>query len=270
MHCAFSTNVARVDEKTGPFPGFSHEAAVQLYETFLLGQATMPPNLDHQPQASSETQDGYMYEVFLSYPHGKRDRDIAKWVQEIFYEYFSLCIDNSSLGRGVRIHLDTKDIKPGAKWKAVLKEALARTKILIPILSINYFRSFYCRAELAVFLHRERQLGYWHKGNEKSLIVPVHLWGIVETFPEVIREYQYLDCEKYGNVREGSELHEMFKNYLKNEVLKLAETIKSAPDWNPAWCKKEWLDDPINNAEASRVLWPPNEDYDLPASMGSF
>lgn len=213
-----------------------------------------------------DQKNGYQYDVFISYPHGEGDEEVSDWVQGVFYKYFKHCLTNSILGRKVEVHLDTEAIQPGAKWDNLLGDALARTKVLVPIFSINYFGSMYCRAEFAVFLHREKELGYWERGKQGSLIVPVHLWGIEDTFPEIAKKYQYLQCKKYSHVREDSPLYGEFKSYLEPKILTLAETVNAAPEWNPAWCEKEWLDDPINAAEASRVLWPPKE---VPYSLRS-
>lgn len=210
---------------------------------------------------------GYKYDVFISYPHGKSDGDIATWVREIFYKHFELCLKNSAIGRDVEIHLDTEVIKPGDKWQPRLNDALARSRILVPILSINYFNSFYCRAEFAVMLHREKELGYWNGEHESSLIVPVHLWGVRDTFPKIVREYQLLDCQDYSCVLEGSALHMEFKERVKQWMPDLSERIKSAPKWDSAWRQREWVDDPIEQSEQSRLLWPPNAVFSL-ESMG--
>lgn len=205
----------------------------------------------------------YKFDVFISYPHGKDDEDIATWVQKIFYKHFKLCLKNSRVGRTVDIHLDTEVIKPGDKWEPKLKDALVRSRILVPILSINYFSSRYCRAEFAVMLHRERKLGYWNGHNENSLIIPVHLWGEPDTFPEIVRKYQREDYRDYSCVFEGSAPHMEFKERVKEWVLDLSQRIRSAPKWDCAWCQKDWVDDPIEQSEQSRELWPPNEIYRL-------
>jgi hypothetical protein len=156
------------------------------------------------------------------------------------------------------VYIDVKVNQPGDKWEQKLKDALAHTKILIPVWSINYFRSKYCRAELAVMLHRERELGYWNREQLGSLIVPIQLWD-GKKYPAVARMYHQLLCSDYSSVRKDTEPWDRLMLMIRQWVPDLARRIDSAPDWDSLWLTKEWLDDPIEKAEQEKTLWPPEE-----------
>ena len=197
--------------------------------------------------------EGYTYDVFISYHRG--DKKIARWVEDIFLPNFRFYLKEYS-GRSVNVYFDRENINPGDIWESGLKFALAQTKILVPIWSISYFLSTYCRAEFAVILHREKELGYDQKG---GLIVPVWVWGEFDFYPETVQKYQYLKCVKYSTLREDSPRLEKFEDRIKKWIPNLVTKIDSVPDCNPAWSEVEWFDDPIKRVEASKVLWPPRE-----------
>ena len=208
----------------------------------------------------------YNYDVFISYHRG--EKKIARWVEHIFLSHFKFCL-KESLGRNAKVYFDKEEINPGDIWESQLKIALAHTKILVPIWSISYFLSAYCRKEFAVMLHRQEELGYWGDDQKGGLIVLVWVWGKFDLYPEIAQKFQYLECQKYSNLREDSPRLEKFEDDIQQWVPSLAQKIDSVPDCNPEWSQPQWFDDPIKEAEASKTLWPPKEKalYEIP-SMG--
>ncbi|NBC33652.1 MAG: SUMF1/EgtB/PvdO family nonheme iron enzyme [Alphaproteobacteria bacterium] len=71
-------------------------------------------------------------------------------------------------GRPIGIFQDRTDIAWGEHWPSRLEQALAETKLLIPVLSPGFFASRACRDELQTFLRHEAQLG------RQDLILPVY------------------------------------------------------------------------------------------------
>lgn len=199
---------------------------------------------------------GYSYDVFISYPHGATK--MAMWVEHIFLSHFTDCL-TESVGRTARVYFDKHYINPGDKWEWQFKTALAETRILVPIWSIKYFLSLYCRAELAVMLHRQERLGYGQTG---GLIVPVRIWGSNSNrFPEIAQQIEPLECGSYGNLRTDSDSSQLqrFEDHIAQWVPNLAAKIDSVPFCDPEWNQSQWLDDPINRIEETKILWPPKE-----------
>jgi hypothetical protein len=208
-----------------------------------------------------EEERGYKYDVFISYPHEPLHR---KWVEEIFWDLFNVCLTNSTLGRRPQLFIDTM-IEPGDMWRATLREALARSRILVPIWSINYFDSEYCREECAIMLSRAERLGYSKQKEKGSLIVPIRFMDH-EGYPAIANDFQQVDLREFSSIREknGAKM-ETLHGRLDKWVNGVAKKIVAAPPWNPIWLTDEWLTEPVERFEGSKTLWPPNKIIHLEA-----
>src|SRR5688572_9855416 len=98
----------------------------------------------------------YQFDVFISYPHHPIHEE---WVRDIFLDIFRLHLENA-LGWSPNLFYDRDGgIAYGDEWPAQLKISLAKSKVIIPIWSVQYFLSPWCRAECAVIRDRELKLG---------------------------------------------------------------------------------------------------------------
>jgi F-box protein 11 len=66
------------------------------------------------------------------------------------------------------IFQDRSDIQWGQNWKKRIEESLNEITFLIPIITPSFLKSDACRAELQVFLEREKNL------NRDDLILPLY------------------------------------------------------------------------------------------------
>src|SRR6185369_16891281 len=114
----------------------------------------------------------YEFDLFLSYSH---EGFSSQWVHNIFYDILEHRL-TQALGRHPLIFLDRNGILSGDDWQRRIKNSLVSSKLLVPIWTINYFHSQWCRAECAVFCHREQQLRYRSIDNPSGLIHPVKLY----------------------------------------------------------------------------------------------
>ena len=73
------------------------------------------------------------------------------------------------LGRAAQVELfqDTADIHSGAMWEQKIRDQMARSSFLIPILTPDFFQSAWCCKEVEIFQEREAVLG------RGSLIFPI-------------------------------------------------------------------------------------------------
>src|SRR5215213_2440942 len=113
----------------------------------------------------------YAYDIFISYPHEEKHR---MWVNDIFLEQFSFFL-NQAMPVEPKIYVDREWNTPGITWSLMIKNALARSKVLIPIWSPTYFRQPWCRAECAIMHYREEQLQFRNLHNPHGLILPIKL-----------------------------------------------------------------------------------------------
>ncbi len=130
--------------------------------------------------------------AFMSYAHiDDDDGRLSEFREKLSAQTRKL------IGESFPIFQDCEDIKWGQEWEARIDESLAEVTFFIPIITPSFFRSKYCRDELARFLEREERLGL-------KLILPVyyietHLIenGSARSADELaqnISSRQYADC----------------------------------------------------------------------------
>ena len=110
----------------------------------------------------------YEHDIFISYR--RMNEDWIKWTRENFIRPLRSLLQ-PGLG-SVKIFVDNQ-IETGASWPAYLARALARSRLLIPVLSRDYFNSDWCRLELALMHHREGLVNFRTPANSEVLILPV-------------------------------------------------------------------------------------------------
>lgn len=71
-------------------------------------------------------------------------------------------------GEPFNIFQDRQDIAWGQQWQERLDSSLAAVTFLLPIITPAFFKSTACRAELELFMKREKELG------RGDLILPVY------------------------------------------------------------------------------------------------
>ncbi len=194
----------------------------------------------------------YYYDVFLSYLH---EKPCGTWVAQHFLPYFQHQLGNG-LARQAEIFIDRTGIHSGQKWPAQLKQALAHSRCLVGIWQPLYFRSEWCRAECAVMLHRESQLGLGTTENSDGLIVGVKVNDGIH-FPQFAKDSQYADMEQFFFDEYGFTQSPLYIDFQKR-VLELAgdvaRIVNNAPAWSQEWRTAAWLDDVI---AGMRVPSPP-------------
>lgn len=92
----------------------------------------------------SGTATGGDYDVFLSF----RGPDTRKTFTDCLYVF--MC------ERGIRVYLDSKELRPGEKISEILR-AVKSSQIFIPVFSKDYASSEWCLEELACMVKSTRQ-----------------------------------------------------------------------------------------------------------------
>jgi hypothetical protein len=81
---------------------------------------------------------------------------------------------------------DATSIETGEIWTTELTAAVARTRVAVPLYSMNYFTRPWCGKEYEIFRRRRRTAG-------QSGVVPV-LWVKCTTLPDGVEQVQYRDA----------------------------------------------------------------------------
>lgn len=188
----------------------------------------------------------FVYSVVLSY---RNDKFFADWVHNTLYDTLVPLLKNELNKGEVRIFMDKEEIKSGDDWSNRIKRALVRSRCMIPVFIPDYFHREWCIRELAVMLHRQKELGYNTAANPSGLILPIHLHD-GEHYPSIAKKIQGKDFKKYFRPNVAGELQNEFFSEMLDWAKTIAIKIKNAPEWDDDWLNPEWIDIPYEKLKA--------------------
>ena len=173
----------------------------------------------------------YTYDVFVSYRH---KQPVMDWVKNHFFPLLEQWLPNGlPIEHEPRIFVDWDEIETGSAWPAKLRQALSRSRCILPIWSPDYFRSAWCLAEWKTMMERERLLGLRTEERPDGLIFPV-VYFDGEHFPQEARQVQSRDLSKWNTpypvFRDTADYVE-FDRQVQMLVNELAGMIRRAPEW---------------------------------------
>jgi hypothetical protein len=174
----------------------------------------------------------YEHDVFISYR--RSDDDWVRWTRENFVRALASLL-RPGVGK-IKIFLDGQ-IETGTSWPQRLALSHARSKLLVPVLSRDYFQSTWCRVELALMREREKKNNFRTAMNPCGLIFPVVI-DDGECFPAEIQEIEGLAFHEFANpfIRSDSPKQEALAGILKTTVCPAIENaLKTVPKYNEAW-----------------------------------
>lgn len=201
----------------------------------------------------------YRYEIFLNY---KRGDSTQGWVHNIFYPILSRVIDRE-LARRDAIFWDSKDIANGAALDKVLKDAVARSKCMISVLTMPYFfESTWCPKEFSAMLFREETLKIRDEHPFTGLIFPIIFVNpaandivsktriyryvklrnlIFNITPLELNKRYFRECKEDMVPGDYSALETIITDWVTNSVL---PRVDDAPVWDQKWFTDEYLEQP--------------------------
>ncbi|RSM82730.1 hypothetical protein DL991_05025 [Amycolatopsis sp. WAC 01375] len=170
----------------------------------------------------------YEYDVFISYRRG--GGDAPDWVRNHFLPRLRRLFDDN-VDYDVKIFLEDS-VPVGGKWPQEIRDALQRTRILIPVCSPKYFLDEWCLAEWHTMAKREEIVA-----KAGRLIYPV-IFSDSEYYPGYAHE------RRMRSFRNWNKPHPQYQNTLEyldfdreveRMVEELVEIIAQAPPWCPEW-----------------------------------
>ncbi len=176
----------------------------------------------------------YEHHIFVSYR--RSDEDWIRWTHNNFVRALKALL-RPCLGN-VKIYID-ECIETGAFWPHHLALNLARSRLMVPILSRDYFQSQWCRLELALMYHREQITNFRTLKNPNGLIIPVVI-DDGECFPKEIQAMQWEPLHKFANpfIRIDSPKQEQLAEVIKSKICPTIEkALTNTPPFDPSWEK---------------------------------
>lgn len=174
----------------------------------------------------------YEYDVFLSY---RRYGEWPEWVSQKFMPLFKHYL-GEELGCIPKIFFDVESIETGISWPARIQNSLARSRVIVPLFSKQYFSSEWCRHELAHMLARENKCGFATRECPEGLIIPAKIHD-GKDFPFIIKNIQCLSLEHCSNVRvaKGSPREEELSCLIEKWMPDIVSAIERAPEYDKSW-----------------------------------
>ena len=187
----------------------------------------------------------YEKHIFVSYAHGKL---WTPWVRDRFVPGLEGALEMET--GHLEVFVDDQ-IQTGARWDKVLRRKVARSKLMLSLMSAEYFRREWCRREMSLMLEREKALGFVPHAENYGLLIPVRL-GDGDCFPDLIGGVQHHDFGDFADpyLPAGSERASLFFQNLK----RLAKTIAQTLPRVPPDCSETWED--LNGDEFFPLLEP--------------
>jgi hypothetical protein len=137
---------------------------------------------------------GYRHDVFLSY---SRAQSWPVFVNNHFRPVFDHWM-TSELGAEVRVFQDVHIIQVGQQWPREIARGLSESRVMVALLSRNYFQSEWCRRELAAMLARAEWLR--NRNLDDNVIFPLAMHDChIQDLPEVVRSLQILSLHRYAD-----------------------------------------------------------------------
>ncbi|PPK64831.1 toll/interleukin-1 receptor domain-containing protein [Actinokineospora auranticolor] len=175
---------------------------------------------------------GYQFDVFISY---SRKGTAQRWLLNHFYERLVDCLADQ-IAPAPAVYID-RSMSRGVHWPSNLRQALQRSKIIVPIYTPPYFQSPWCMAEWRSMRERERVLGLASADVPQGLILPI-LFSDSDNFPMEARDRSWVDFKavanpdpSYQTSRGFADFHQMVVGF----ATELAKLLPQVPEWQPDW-----------------------------------
>lgn len=158
----------------------------------------------------------------------------VRWTRENFVRALTSLL-RVRLG-SIKVFLD-ETIENGASWPNHLAMSLSRSRIMVAILSRDYFQSDWCRLELALMHHREKTGNLRTAENPWGLIIPVTI-DDGNCFPPEVQSMQGEQLHSFANpfMRPNSQKQEDLAEVLRCKLCpSIEQALAMTPAFDPAW-----------------------------------
>lgn len=150
--------------------------------------------------------EAYDFDVFLSY---RRRGPALDWVNNHFFPKLRGWLEQYWPDPDARPRIAKDDeMETGSRWPVSLREMHGGSKVMVAVLSQEYFRSAWCLAEWEAMRLREKKLGMKTKG----LIYPVLFCGDPSDLP---RDAANRQCVDFSAMNTPDEIFRKHASYVE-------------------------------------------------------
>lgn len=138
----------------------------------------------------------FEHSCFISY-RGSKDAMTQQFITELV-EAINLC--TAQLLGGQTAYFDKARLQGGDRYNAALSTAMVKSYCMVAVLSPGYIGSDFCHREYFGMLRIEdmRRNGIGKPAENRSLVIPLHVWGPEEDLPKEILNNVHLIRMPYG------------------------------------------------------------------------
>ena len=165
----------------------------------------------------------YSNDIFISY---RRETNAwTPWARDTFKRPLESWLQRE-LGQPANIFID-EQIPIGTNYVDHLATSLARSKVMIPLLSRDYFSSDWCVHELDLMIARS-------KGNDLIVPILVHDGDVI---PDTVNQLMHADFKAYANpvLFGDAPLHKKFWDEIGKIAPRIRKAIEAAPSFDNRW-----------------------------------
>jgi hypothetical protein len=180
---------------------------------------------------------------FTSYANREDDQDhVAEFHEQLEHEL------RIKRGRNLTStgFLDRHSLQLGLTWREPMVEAIRSTRLLVALITADYFESEWCRREWAVMMERARRAGR-SPGDEPVAILPLFWVKPRGALPQDLASMQYNSPALFG----GSKAPDNLIDLLREDREKAAAFIRRLAD---TMIKAADRDLPVLDADAVRDI----------------
>ncbi len=134
---------------------------------------------------------GYKYDLFISY---KNQPGLVGWIADHFQPMLQRRLE-FELPHQPTIFRDKVSIEAGDEWDPAIREALAKSRLMVAVLTPQYFTSPWCVAEWSAMEAREKLL----KDARNKLLIPVK-FSNGDSFPGSATQRQFTVTTEFLDV----------------------------------------------------------------------
>ncbi|WP_432165577.1 TIR domain-containing protein [Streptomyces sp. bgisy031] len=166
---------------------------------------------------------------FTSYANREDDQDhVAEFHEQLEQEL------RIKRGRNVTStgFLDRRSLQLGLTWREPMVEAIRSTRLLVALITADYFESEWCRREWAVMTERARRAGR-SPGDEPVAILPLFWVKPRGPLPKDLAAIQYSSPALFGGSKAPDNLIDLLREDKKKAaafIRRLADTMIDAAD----------------------------------------
>ena len=166
----------------------------------------------------------YRYDVFVSYTW--RVPRAQQWVRDVLHPPLLDFLELEAKISRDRVFLDEREVRPGMEVETAVHAALCDSRVLLAVLSPQYFDSGWCLTEFHTMLERQQATG-------KQVIYPIAVWD-GDRYAAVAKALVLRDYNRWGTLERGDR-RKRWRDTVRGLAKELDGLVQASPAHDPGW-----------------------------------